>query len=234
MAPDGLVVLNRSNASASAAQVERLAAGQQHRRLRERRQGLVGRQHEGVGAERQRVLRQVRVEAEVRAPGAVHEQRHAGRPAPLGDGGHVGQHAHVRTAPSGTPRWRRDARPARRRCARAASRPAGRCADRAPAARTPGSGRPARRPRTATCGWCATRSRSHRDAPRRAPWPGWPGWSRSRRSGTSRRPRPGRPGLRPLPACPCSRAGRRWRWSAAGRAPGTHLRRGSCGRGRVW
>ena len=55
----------------------------------------MGRQHEGVGAERQRVLRQVGVEAEMRAPGAVHEQRHAGRPAALGDGGHVRQHAHV-------------------------------------------------------------------------------------------------------------------------------------------
>ena len=76
-------------------QVERLA-GEQQRRLGEGGQRLVGRQHQRVGAERHRVLRQAGVEAEVGPPGAVDQQRHAGRLAVAAEGGDVGQHADVR------------------------------------------------------------------------------------------------------------------------------------------
>jgi hypothetical protein len=64
----------------------------QHRRLRERADDLVRRRQNGVGAQVQRARRQVRVEAEVRAPGLVDDQRHARRMAHRRARLHVGGH----------------------------------------------------------------------------------------------------------------------------------------------
>ena len=68
----------RATASGS---IRPVARDVQHRRLRERADDLVRRGQHRVGAERQGGRRQRRVEAEVRPPGLVDDQRHAGRVA---------------------------------------------------------------------------------------------------------------------------------------------------------
>ncbi len=71
---------------------QRAVADEQHRRLGEAADDLVGRGEHRVGAEPQRRLGQRRVKAEVRAPGVVDDQRHPGRVGDLGAAGDVGGH----------------------------------------------------------------------------------------------------------------------------------------------
>ena len=69
-----------------------VGADVQHRRLGERADDLVRRGEHGVGAELQRAGRQVGVEAEVRSPGLVDDQRHARRVADVRAALDVGCH----------------------------------------------------------------------------------------------------------------------------------------------
>ena len=135
------------------------AAEVQHRRLGEAADDLVGGGGDEVGAAGERVGGQVRVEAQVRAPGLVDDQRHAAPVRDRGQGGDVGAGAEVgggddhrrdragglpRAPPPATPASARGRSPARGR-ARGRRRSAA-CRS-APARRSPRSGRCAgRRP----------------------------------------------------------------------------------------
>ena len=68
----------------------------QHRALRERSDDLVRRREHRVRAQGRRAGRQVGMEAEVRAPCLIDDERHARRVADLGAAGDVGDHAVVR------------------------------------------------------------------------------------------------------------------------------------------
>ena len=99
-----------------------------HRRLGEAADDLVGARDDEVGAQRQRVPRQVVVEGEVRAPRLVDDQRHAVRVRHLGQRGHVGHRAEVGGRDDRGARRRRASRPARGRARRASG--SARCAAR--------------------------------------------------------------------------------------------------------
>ena len=68
----------------------------QHGRLREAADDLVRAGDHQVGARRQRVLGQLLVEGQVRAPRLVHDQRHAVAVRDRGQRAHVGHGAEVR------------------------------------------------------------------------------------------------------------------------------------------
>ena len=192
----------------------------------------MGRQHQRVGAERHRVLRQAGVEAEVGAPGAVDQQRHAGRLAVRREGGDVGQHADVATARSGTPRSASG-------CAASASAtrcggiPPGRPVRGSSSGRTNTGFRPPSTKAENSERWIVRDTITV--APGRATPSAiaWFGLARAVHDEAAPvgAPGAGRRASRRRPACPCSRAGRRSRWSAAGRVPGTHPPRRGCGRG---
>ena len=74
-----------------------------HRRLGEAAHDLVGARDHEVGAERERVPRQRVVEGQVRAPGLVHDQRHAVGVGHLGQPGDVRHRAEVGGRHDGRP-----------------------------------------------------------------------------------------------------------------------------------
>jgi hypothetical protein len=66
-----------------------------HRRLGQAADDLVRARNDEVGAEAQRVRRQVLVEGQVGAPGLVHDQRHPVAVRDLDEPGDVGHRAEV-------------------------------------------------------------------------------------------------------------------------------------------
>ena len=114
---DGASSARSRIARATAAASMRVAgADVQHRALRQRADDLVRARQHRVGAQRQRAGRQRLVEAEVRAPGLVDDQRHAAACATSAQRRDVGGHPVVGRRDD----ERRARRPARRRARRAA------------------------------------------------------------------------------------------------------------------
>ena len=101
--PCGLVVCVASNGPLEPAGVQQPAGsgrpGQDDGGLRHRRQGLVGADDDGVRAGDEGVRRQGRVQPEVRAPGRVDDERHAGGVRRVGERRDVAGRAHVGGVP---------------------------------------------------------------------------------------------------------------------------------------
>ena len=178
----------RPSAGLRASTIARLAPG---------RERLVRAGHEGVGPGGQGVRRQRRVEAEVRTPRGVHDERDAGRvrhrrlPGHVADGTHVGRVAEQDGTCVGGGGQRRPA-------TAAAVTPVGRPAAGSTSGRTQTGSRPARTSPSSIerCSVRATTTRSARGARRRVRAPGCRASTRRRRSGPVAAPEQGRPRLR--------------------------------------
>ena len=162
--------------------------------------------------------RQRRVEAEVRAPGLVDDQRHRGRVRDGGDRLQVGQHADV----AGLDQEHRPQIRVVAQRSRPPRRPApvwqGPSPGRPAAAPRPAPDRPAPARRTSTCAAFGPRPRGRPGAPPPAPATGCRASIRPPRSGTGRRPTAVPPGAPPCPARRRPGVSRRRPRPAAGRA----------------